>query len=226
MAEISVDCFVRYNPNRDVKWSQDEWAAVHIKRVVKGEQLHGKFSFPLNGVSTEFDRNKLPMFGNALGKVFAQKIEAEHGGGVLIVPVPNGNACVEYNEDFQTYRIARKIEQHSNGAIALDMLRWREKMGKAHLGGRRRDVWQHKQDLVIAKKTTRPIVLFDDVVTTGAQLAAARDVLTADGYEVVGHYAILDVIDKDARGDALGWRTVTRHPQDTADLFNAIEPWV
>lgn len=220
MPEISVDCFVRYNPSRDVKWNQDEWAAVHVKKIVKGEPLQGKFFFPVNGVPTEINRNNLPIFGNALGKIFARKISTKYGNDITIVPVPNGDACIANPNDFQTYRIAKRIAQHTGGAIASDVLRWREPVGKAHAGGRRRDIWQHKQDLVVAKETDRQIVLFDDVVTTGAQLAAARDVLTQAGYEVVGQLAVLDVIEKDARGDAMGWRSVTRHPMDVADFFD------
>jgi len=147
-------------------------------------------------------------------------MRADGGDGAIIVPVPNGNATIADDDLFQTLKIARGIASKSEGNLtAFDALRWSEPMGKAHKKERRRDVDQHLDALRVKPGCGKRVILFDDVVTSGSQLCAAKIKLEEAGYDVVGMYAILDVLDEGERGTAPAWREVKRNPMRIADFF-------
>jgi hypothetical protein len=220
MTEISVSCLIPYNAEMKQSRTRVEWDAIHMKRVVKNEQLNNSFSFLVNGISTRIDRNNLPIFQQEINRRFRQKIMADHPYPVCIVPVPNGDGVVGQNNAFRTLQIARAIASRDlPGAEALDLLRWRELVGKAHLNQRARQVDDHIQALRINGTTGLPIVLFDDVLTTGSQMAASSQKMTEAGFNVVGRYAVFEVLEAGAQTDPPGWKTTTRNPLRIVDLF-------
>lgn len=219
MTEISVACLIPYAP-RVEKRTQVEWDAVHMKRVVKDEQLNSSFSFKINGFNTKIDRNNIRIFQSEVNRRFRVRIAADHPYPVCIVPVPNGDAVVAQNNSFRTLGIAKAIvAQGIPGAVVLDLLRWNEAVGKSHLGERSRKMSDHLNALRINGTTDLPIVVFDDVLTTGSQMAAAKVKLTDAGFNVVGCYTILETLEEGVRAEAPGWRIVTRDVGHTVDMF-------
>lgn len=221
MPDIAVDCFVRHNAGRDIVRNQHEWAAVHIKKIVKNEALRGKFDFPIGGRMVTINSSNTRTFQQEMSRLIGEKIANDYGGGIEIVPVPNGDGIVG-GGTFRTLNISKLAAAKTGGRLSSsDLLRWAAPVGKTHLNERARDIDQHLRNLRINGRTDRPVVLFDDVVTTGSQLCAARIKLEEGGVKVLGCCAIIEVIDQvqGARGDAPGWRTVTRRPQRIADLF-------
>ncbi len=94
MPEIDVACYVRYNTARDVDKNQDEWAAIHIKKIVKNEELNGKFDFRIGGVLVKIDKNNIPRFRAGMSQILAERMMADQPGNFAIVPVPNGNGTI------------------------------------------------------------------------------------------------------------------------------------
>lgn len=220
MTQIFVTCFIPYSAEKRPDRNQVEWDAIHMKKVVKGEALNGRFMFPINGLSTRIDGNNVIQFHREINQLFGTRISADHPYPVRIVPVPNGDGVVGQNNSFRTLQIASAVAAKGfPGSEATDMLRWYEEMGKAHLNQRARMVDNHVNALRMTCGCDKPIVLFDDFVTTGSQLAASKVKLTEAGYNVVGIYSIFDVVENGVRPDAPGWRVAERNPQRIADLF-------
>jgi hypothetical protein len=220
MTEISVSCLIPYNAEVKKSRTEAEWDAIHMKRVIKNEALNHSFSFSINGISTRIDRNNLPIFKNEINRRFRQKIIADHPYPVCIVPVPNGDGVLGQDNKFRTLQIAQAIAANGVvGTVALDLLRWNEPVGKAHLNQRARNVDDHLQALRITGKTELPIVLFDDVLTTGSQMTASVLKLREAGYNVVGCYTVFEVVEAGAQIASPGWKVTTRNLARTPDLF-------
>lgn len=225
MTQIFVTCFIPYSAERRPDTNQTEWDAFHMKKVVKGEDLKGRFMFPVNGVSTRIDASNVFQFHREINRLFGTRIASDHPYPVTIVPVPNGNGVVGHNSNFRTLEIANAIVKNGfPGSETRDMLRWNQEMGKAHLNQRSRMIDNHVNALRVTCGCDKPIVLFDDFVTTGSQLAASKIKLTEAGYNVIGIYSIFDVVETGVRPDAPGWRLVERNPQRISDLFSQISP--
>jgi hypothetical protein len=221
MAKIEVTCFARHNTQKGVTRSQDEWHAHHLTKIVKGEVPNGTFPLSVNGLPRTINAGSADLCLWEIARRFAEKILLDHPLGAKIVPVPNGSAVVGGSDIFRTLDLARRIAAKGAPRLtAVPLLRWKEDLGKAHRGEKQRDVYRHKQNLGCVLPGTGRIVLFDDVVTSGSQLEASRQILTEAGYSVLGAYSIIEILDRDARGDAFGFKVTRRDPMDIASLFD------
>ncbi|MES0098514.1 phosphoribosyltransferase [Mesorhizobium sp. M0019] len=226
MTDVNVWSLVRHNTTTewgDAERNEHEWGAIHIKKIVKGDQLAAKANFRWFGLGKVWpDRREA--FEASLCQLIADKVLADVGAGAVIVPVPNSSAVVGSQDSFRTLQIAKQIAARSGGhLIAQDHLRWNGAVGKAHLKQRARNVDEHMGRLAIIGKPDRKIVLFDDIVTSGSQMCAAKLKLEEAGFEVAGCYTVLDVLDGGERGTAPAWKSVTRSLARTGDLFALLE---
>lgn len=194
-----------------------------MKRIVKDEQLNGSFNFAVNGVLTKIDRNNIGTFQHEINRRFAAKLMLDHPYPIALVPIPNGNGVIGQTNVFRTLSIASSIVRvMNNGSVALDLLRWNAPVGKAHLGQRSRRIEDHIAALEINGGTELPVVLFDDFLTTGSQMAAAKTKLEAAGFNVVGCYTIFESLDAGAQVAPPGWRVAARHVMRIADFFQNV----
>lgn len=220
MIDISVTCLIPYNAEKKETRPQVEWEAIHMKRVVKAEPLNGSFHFWINGIYTKINKNNVELFQIEINKIFAAQIAAHHAYPVAVVPIPNGDGVVGQNNIFRTFRISSAIANRmSNGSICLDMLRWNAPVGKAHLNQRARRVEDHLTALQINGTTNLPIVIFDDFLTTGSQMAASKIKLEDAGYNVVGCYTIFERLNAGVLVNPPGWTNTTRSVMRIADIF-------
>ncbi|WP_327205648.1 phosphoribosyltransferase [Rhizobium beringeri] len=191
-----------------------------MKRVVKGEPLNGSFHFSVNGVYTKINKNNVGLFQSEINRLFAAKIVANHPYPVAVVPIPNGDGVLGQANVFRTFRIATTIVNRMNtGSVCLDLLRWHAQVGKAHLNQRARRVDDHLASLRINGTTNLPVVIFDDFLTTGSQMAAAKIKLEEAGFNVVGCYTIFERLDAGIAVNPPGWRIATRQPMHIADFL-------
>lgn len=88
-----------------------------------------------------------------------------------IVPVPNSGATAN-NRSFRTMELAQKIAALAPGKLrALPALRWRRPLVPAHRGGPRNPN-ALLENLALIRKPDSPVVLFDDVMTSGGHMVA------------------------------------------------------
>lgn len=95
----------------------------------------------------------------------------EHPGKFTLVPIPNSGATVaNKGSSFRSLELAEKLATFTDGnASVVPALRWKQERTPAHRGGSR-DPQVHFENLAIVEDVTGPVVLFDDVITTGSQL--------------------------------------------------------
>ncbi|CAM3575732.1 ComF family protein [Occultella aeris] len=144
---------------------------------------------------------ELNRVGTAAGRRLAEHlIEAPGSGPILLVPAPSGwrrrlarRFVVGELADAVAVGLSTGLARHGRGrpVWVVDVLRRRggssHRLGAAARGRSSRAAVHLVADL----PPGAPCMLVDDVVTTGATLAAARDALTMAGGQVLGAFALL-----------------------------------
>ena len=113
--------------------------------------------------------------------------------GVLLVPVPSSAAAVRERGHDHAGRLAAAAARRLPGARAARLLQQARTV--ADQSGL--DTQQRAANLagaLAARRTARPVVLVDDVVTTGATLAEAARALRSAGVRVVGAAAVAGTV--------------------------------
>lgn len=108
--------------------------------------------------------------------------------GITLVPIPSARAAVRARGFDHTMELVRRVAARLPGADRLALL-----ARPRHVGADQRTAVQ-RADRTFALKVAagrtrlsdRPLVLVDDVATTGWTLAAATHALRAGGYDVAG----------------------------------------
>lgn len=162
-------------------WREQDWTANRFIKCVKGEPIKGYFTVPLRSGERRFDdQTKDELLTIICGSV-AQKLASPRlPPSLCIVPVPNSGATSRVRT-FRTLDLAARIAQLSNGRlVAWDALRWRQRLIPAHEGGPR-DPALLRDNLVLRKRPEQPVVIFDDVLTTGGHMVACYRRLAEEG---------------------------------------------
>ncbi len=218
MAEIKVECYIRHCTDISIQREKHEWVAYKAVRLVKGEPINGSFNFQVGGITTSVSTANEKNFIREICVLAGGRIRLRYGSGVTIVPVPNSDGLVSSSNTFRTYQLAQTVARVA-GCDASDVLRWRSALGKSHKGEKARDADAHRDALKVMRVIDKPIVLFDDVVTSGSQLYGAKLALEAKGMNVVGMVAVAEVLNKGERSDSPGWRVAVRHPYSRSDMM-------
>ncbi|TAX10758.1 hypothetical protein ELI07_15235 [Rhizobium leguminosarum] len=218
MAEIKVECYIRHCTDTTIQRQNNEWIAYKAVKLVKGETINGSFNFQVRGITSAVTTGNAAHFIREVCAQFGSRIRIKYGGGVTIVPVPNSDGLVSSSKGFRTYELAQHIAKIA-GCEASDVLRWKSALGKAHKGEKLRDADAHRSALKVMRVIDRPIVLFDDVITSGSQMYGSKLMLEAAGMNVVGMFAVAEVLDRGERSDAPGWRTAVRNPFSMVDFL-------
>lgn len=221
MPQIEIDCLLRHCTDTEIKRENSEWQAYHAVRAIKGETLRGTFNFQISGRGgMMIGQSNVQLFIEEVCFRAATRLRETYGRGICIVPIPNSTAVFGQRGTFRTLELSKRVAQLvGSPACAKDILRWREAVGKTHLGERQRSVDTHKTLMKLNGTSELPIVLLDDVVTSGSQLAAAKATLEAAGMNVIGLCAFAEVLDKGQRSDPPSWKRTLRNPYSINDVM-------
>ncbi len=209
---IEVDSFVRYSTDSTLVKNSSDWDAQKVRYIMKGESFNGYISMLCNGSWQKITENNAHLCEQELVRQCALRIISRTTGLATIVPVPNSGATPA-NQDFKTLKHVREIAGLAGkGFLAKPLLLWSSPQEKSHTGGRSRLYRDHLQHLILNGSTDRPIILYDDVVTSGSQLIASKLKLEAAGHKILGMVAVISVLEKDGatHSDLFSWRTDTR----------------
>lgn len=225
MPKIQVDCLLRHCTDPEVKREQAEWQALHAVNVVKGKPLRGTFNFQITGRGgVSISALNSGLFLEEVCFRSATQLRGKYGKDFCIVPVPNSDATIANRKPFRTLQVSNRIAALVGApCVAKDLIRWRGEVGQAHKGERSRDVDAHKGQMRLTAKSQKPIVLFDDVVTSGSQLAAAKLLLEEEGMAVIGMLAVAEVVNQGERSDVPGWRATVREPFSLTDFMEKLK---
>lgn len=117
-------------------------------------------------------------------------VELSQRPSVVLVPVPSSPAALRQRGFDHTATLAQWVARHCG-------LRWspllRRRRDVADQVGRNADQRRANQaGSMVARPGRQPVIVVDDVITTGATAAAAVDALRAGGHHVLGVSGVAD----------------------------------
>ena len=182
MFPLTVHSLICYLTAVDgVVWRQEDHLSNKMVKCLKGEAINGYFEVKVSGRPKVFKEENKEEFIDVLCGNVAKKITSLIGVRFTIIPVPNSSATTSIKADFRTYSIAKRIAQlGGSGAHAVAALRWKTAMLSSRKGGSR-DLQVLHDNLELMHKPVGPIILFDDVMTTGAHMKACQRKLMEAG---------------------------------------------
>jgi hypothetical protein len=173
-AEISTD------------WRDRDYFIRNFVKSLKGEPFKGYSNFTIDGkvhqISANDDKPAYLLWSNLAGARIRDTLKL---GKVMLVPVPS-SAQTKFVQDTCPFRMANSIAARiPKVAVVGNFLRHKTKQPKAHSEGGTRDPDKIKTTLSCnATDRSRPVVLVDDVMTTGGRLKACAQVLRDHGVTV------------------------------------------
>jgi predicted amidophosphoribosyltransferase len=146
-------------------------------KALKGDAIKGYFEFKVGGKTRRFDQSNIHEFVDRIPQALAKLIKRHCPDAANIVPIPNSQVVSATTPGFKTLELARKIAEHSDGKlVAFPALAFREVQKKSRLGGSR-DPDHFEEVYKILQRPKGPIILLDDVCTSGSHLIAAHRLL-------------------------------------------------
>lgn len=167
------------------KWRDADYRALAIVKSVKGEPFNGYCAVKIDGRVVNLTKDNMDVGLELAGRTLAGRLAELTQIPVILVPIPNSHAHIGAPPAFRTLTLAETIARHSNGlAEACPALLWAAPKDKQHQVGGYRNASQFHPQLRIAKPLPKPVVLIDDVITSGSQMLAAAFVLRKADIEV------------------------------------------
>ncbi|SFN02418.1 hypothetical protein SAMN05216573_10766 [Bradyrhizobium sp. Rc3b] len=156
-----------------IKPRQEDWDTNKVVKCLKGEPIKGYAQVTVAGINFRLEeRNRqgfLDHLWSALGRSFSSPNQS-----TAIVPIPNSAGVVGAPASYKTLLYAQAIAAASGGKlIALDALRWKAASGAIHKQGGARSPERRFDNLQVIQKPDRPVLLFDDFITSGSSFIAA-----------------------------------------------------
>ena len=181
MTSLTVGSLVRYLTSVEQQWRGEDHRAHKLVQLVKGHEINGYVYLGPVGKRRKFDNsNGEEGVRLALG-VLAKALKAKLPGGGTIVPIPNSEATREVTT-FRTLELAKIVASSAGHGYAVrPNLRWRTAKDPAHKSSGYRDPDALVENLLLTEVPPAPVILFDDVITSGSQMQASFRVLSEAG---------------------------------------------
>jgi predicted amidophosphoribosyltransferase len=170
---------------------QDYWDARQFTIAVKRAHINGYFHFPDGIILRRIDHTNVLEARRRFGAWLLQIIQANTDGNVVLVPVPSTDAVQGQQGPSRSIEMldgAFSAQPHH--AEVHDLLRFTEPIEKASKGGPRHEDLLYPLLTMIGPAPSSPIILVDDIATTGGHLKAAKRRLE-DGGATVLSWAIV-----------------------------------
>lgn len=110
--------------------------------------------------------------------------------GFSIVPIPNSGMAVGTTDNFPVIEQATALGKGCDNCWDVQpILRWKKPKAKSHNSSGSRSPYLYIDKLEVTEEPLLPVVLYDDMSTSGSQLLAAATVLKNAGAHV--EYAVV-----------------------------------
>jgi hypothetical protein len=174
-----------YLTDVSVKWRGIDHTSSKMVKALKGDQINGYFEHKIAGKVRRFDQANIKEFLDrvppALAKLMARHVSTK----ATIVPIPNSHVVDVQSLNFRTLELAKAVAQSSNSQFqAVPALVFTEPQVKSREGGPR-DPYHFENVYRIVTEVQEPIILLDDVCTSGAHMIGACWKLKSPKYNVI-----------------------------------------
>jgi hypothetical protein len=162
-----------YLTDTSLQWRTADYRAMNMVKGLKGEPLKGWFEYEIAGRVRRFDQSNIQEFVERIPKALARMIARHVEGPATVVPIPNAHVTAPEARDFRTLALAQAVAVESRGNLrAVPALVFTEPQIKSHEGGPRNA--RHFESVYhVADEVEGPIILLDDVCTSGSHMIAA-----------------------------------------------------
>lgn len=187
MSQISLGHLLYYLTETDgLKWRNADYDMWIVVKSLKEEDFKGYANFRIGTALKKITSSNREELVEPVVQTLAQNVRAHVSLPVSVVPIPNSGMAIGEKGTFRNEYLGTLLAKHLGpGATMVPALRWKRKRAKAHMGKEMRSPDLHEPNLVLVQKPPNPILLFDDVLTSGSQMIAAARFLTTNGYPVI-----------------------------------------
>jgi predicted amidophosphoribosyltransferase len=169
-------------------WRSDDYNVRDFIYALKDRDINKHSWLKVRGTWHKFDNANRQDVVGWFGMIVADYLTANPvEAPFMLVPVPGSKVDVKFAGTQRTAELAEAIAAEMDGAaIVLDTLRQKAPMPSANAQGGTRDAAELFEHLVLLDDVTDlPIVLVDDVLTSGGHLQACATILREAGADVL-----------------------------------------
>jgi hypothetical protein len=158
----------------DITPRQDDYSTNKIVKCLKVDTINGYSNIPFGGVNFRLQDSTKQEFLTRLWTVTGQFLNTQLAKPTAIVPIPNRGGIVGAEPNYRTLQFAKAIAAASSGkVVAVDALRWMKAVEATHKQPGFRSPDPHYANLAVIGCPPLPIILFDDMITSGSSFIAS-----------------------------------------------------
>jgi hypothetical protein len=162
-----------YLTDVSVKWRGIDHTSSKMVKALKGDQINGYFEYQIAGRVRRFDQANIKEFLDRVPLALAKLMVRHVSSNATIVPIPNSHVIDVQSQNFRTLELAKAVARSSNGQFqAVPALVFTEPQVKSREGGPR-DPYYFEGVYRLVTDVQGPIILLDDVCTSGAHMIGA-----------------------------------------------------
>jgi predicted amidophosphoribosyltransferase len=185
---LRVVCFSTYRTSIAGGWRGIDYDAHDFIDAIKDRDISGYSNVPLRGKWHRFDNtNRQDVIGWFAAMVPDYFTANPVDGLIVLVPVPGSKIDVRSAGTPRTAQLAEAIAAAMDAPVAVaDVLRQKAPIPSANEEGGTRDEAELLENLVLMDAVKElPVVLVDDVLTSGGHLKACAAMLREAGADVL-----------------------------------------
>jgi hypothetical protein len=167
----------------EANWRQVDWKARIIVKGLKQEPFNGYFDAKMANAIKRITSANVEELVDYLMPLIGRRLRDDIDGPISIVPIPSSGMAVGKQGPFRSVELAKKVAAgFGDGATVRQSVWWDQPRKKAHQNNEYRHPDLYEPHMRLGEAPLAPILLFDDVLTSGSQMIAAARMLTKRGY--------------------------------------------